>query len=117
MCRILPLTARREIVNHSKIAHFFAPTHLLLVAASQLYGFYCFTFLGQQQARASATVTSDDSDSTLALLTSHLSILETLLKNNNIAIPTDSPPSPHSQVEGSVSAGGPPGDRAPGGDV
>jgi hypothetical protein len=71
----------------------------------------------QRYAHASATVTSDASNSTLATLTSRLSILETLLKTNNIAIPTDSPPSPHSQAEGSVSTGGSPGDRAPGGDV
>jgi hypothetical protein len=57
------------------------------------------TFRHQQQACASAMVTSDDSDSTLVSLTSRLSILESLLKSNNIAIPTDSPPSPpHSQA-------------------
>jgi hypothetical protein len=46
-----------------------------------------------------------------------LSMLETHLKTNNIAILTDSPPSPHSQAEGSVSTGGSPGDRAPRGDM
>jgi hypothetical protein len=73
------------------------------------------TFRRDRSAQDTNTVASDDSSSsTIASLTSRLTVLEDLLKAHNIAPPTTSPPS-SVNAEGLVNTGGPNGERTPSG--
>ena len=65
------------------------------------------------QTQDSASVHSEDSATTIATLTSCLTALEHLLCTHNISVPTNSPLSTVHN-ESLDTAGGPPGDRAPG---
>lgn len=62
-----------------------------------------------------ATATTDNSDPTVASLTSRLTALEELLRSHYISVPNTISPSSNSTTEGMVNAGGPFGERAPGG--